>query len=128
MKKILFIFVWLFFVPLCFSAELVDIDKLTLKQLREKRPDIVQAIKNEDLFVVVSYTEKDEQRRTKKWTEERKDENGVVISKRIDIYTYYPSGCVDIIIMQIYDGDKIVSEKTIKHFEGIKQPIVEGGE
>lgn len=103
----------------------MDIKNLTLKELVTQRPDLVQAIKNgKDEGTTSSYVEKDEKKRVKKWTEERRDIDGNLLSKRVDEYSYYETDEVDIIIMQIYDDKgKLVSEKEVKHFKDDKQLI-----
>ena len=95
-----------------------DIRTLTLKELITERPDLIQAIKNgEDKGTTSSYVEKDEKKRVKKWTEEIRDIDGKLLSRRVDNYSYYESGEVDIIILQVYDSKgKLVSSKEVKHY------------
>lgn len=104
---------------------MINIKDLTLKELVKQRPDLVQAIKNgKDEGTTSSYVEKDEKKRVKKWTEETRDIDGNLLSKRVDNYSYYEIDEVDTIIQQVYD-DKggLISEKRIKHFKDGKQPI-----
>jgi len=70
---------------------------------------------------------KDKEGRMKTWTEETRDADNILVSKRVDEYTYFDkSGDVDIIVQKVYDGDELLlSEQQIKHFEDGKQPEVE---
>lgn len=69
----------------------------------------------------------DEERRMKTWTEEIRDTDNVLLSKRVDEYTYFDkSGDIHKILQKIYDGDGLLlSEQQIKHFEDGKQPVIE---
>jgi len=71
-------------------------------------------------------TIKDKEGRVKTWTEETRDFDNILLSKRIDDYKYFTdTGDIDTIVQKIYDGDALLlSEKEIKHFEDGKQPIV----
>ncbi|MCK4330897.1 hypothetical protein KAX02_13790 [candidate division WOR-3 bacterium] len=103
-----------------------DIEELTLKELITDRPDLVRAIKSgEDEGTTTSYVEKDEKKRVKRWTEETRDIDGNLLSKRIDSYSHYETDEVDIIILQVYDGKgKLKSEKKVKHFKDGKKPEI----
>jgi Mg2+/Co2+ transporter CorB len=105
---------------------MADIKNLTLKELITERSDLVQAIKNgEDENETASHVEKDKKGRVKKWTEETKDLDGILISKRVDEYSYYKTGEVDIITQQVYDSKgELVSEKKVKHFVDGRRPEV----
>lgn len=105
---------------------MTNIKDLTLKELITERPDLIQAIKNnEDEGTTTSCVEKDEKERTKKWTEETRDIDGILISKRVDEYSYYETGEVDTIIQQVYDDKgKLTSEKKVKHFTDGKKPEI----
>ena len=78
--------------------------------------------------IVTSTVEKDDRQRVKVWTEETRDIDGNLPSKRVDSYSYYETGEVDIIILQVYDSEGKVSEKSIKHFKDGKKPEVTEGE
>ena len=105
---------------------LADIKKLTLKELVTERPDLIQAIKNnEDEGKTVCRVEKDEKKRIKKWTEETRNINGILLSKRVDEYSYYKTGEIDVIILQVYNGEEyLASEKRIKHFVDGRKPEI----
>ena len=104
---------------------MIGIEELTLKELITNRPDLVQAIKNgEDEGTTTSSVEKDDQGRTGLWTEETKNIDGILISKRVDAYSYYKTGEVDVIIQRVYDNKNLVSEKSIKHFVDGRKPEV----
>lgn len=105
---------------------MIDIKDLTLKELVTRRPDLIQAIKNgEDKGTVTSLVINDKEGRMKTWTEENRDIDGVLISKRVDDYTYYETGEIDTTTQQNYDsqGD-LTSEIKIKHFKDGKRPEV----
>lgn len=89
---------------------------LTLKQLIKERPDLIQAIKNGECNgATVTFIEKDKAGKIIKWVEIRQDFDGVLISKRIDGYTYYLNGDVDEISLKWYDETgKLKIEKIVK--------------
>lgn len=68
--------------------------------------------------------EQDGQKGIKRFTEELKGMDNALISKRVDDYKYYPSGCIDTIELKEYKGNELISKKRIKHFKDGKQPIV----
>lgn len=69
---------------------------------------------------------KDAKGRIKTWTEVRKDTDGNRISKRVDSYTYYPTGEIDTIIQKVYGSiDSLISkENKIKHCLDGRQPSI----
>ena len=69
---------------------------------------------------------KDKDGRLKTWTEETRDIDNILLSKRIDEYIYFsPSGDIDTITQKVYDGEgSLLSEKEVKHFEDGKQPVI----
>lgn len=78
-----------------------------------------------DENIVSSKIEKDEQGRTCTWIEERRDPDGILISKRLDEYTYYETGEINVIRQRAYDGEgSLVSEKTVTHFTDGRRPVV----
>lgn len=81
----------------------------------------------DDESLVTIKIEKDDQGRVKVWIEEAKDDAGILISRRVDTYSYYETCEVDIIIQQIFDGEgSLRSEKTVKHFmDGRKLEVTE---
>jgi len=101
--------------------------EMKLKDLVKDRPDLVEKIKaGEDEGSVTSQVEKDVHNRTKKWAEEQKDLDGILISTREDIYTYYDTGEIDTIEMKVLDGSGLeISKKVVKHFRDGRQPVVE---
>lgn len=96
----------------------LGVKDVTLKQLINSRPDLVLAIRaGEDESAITTHIEKDAQSRTRRWTEEQRDLDGALIGKRVDEYSYYETGEVDIILLRVYDGEGgLVSEKKVKHF------------
>jgi len=71
-------------------------------------------------------TIKDKEGRVKTWTEETRDPDNILLSKRVDGYAYFlKTGSIDTVNQKVYDGEgSLRSEKTVKHFEDGKQPIV----
>jgi len=60
-----------------------------------------------------------------KWTEETRNAEGVLISRRVDEYYYYPSGEIHKIKQSRYDNaEELISRKTVEHFLNKKQRIV----
>jgi len=52
------------------------------------------------------------------WTEETRDIDNILLSKRVDEYKYFTNGDIDTINLKIYDGeDNLRDEKVIKHKE-----------
>lgn len=95
----------------------MDIKIVTLKDLIEERPDLVEAILAGGHEGSVSTSvEKDKTGKITKWTEERRDLDGVLISKRFDDYIYKETGEIDTITMRKYDGkNNLVDEKIVEH-------------
>jgi len=78
-----------------------------------------------DENIVTIQVEKDEQGRTGTWTEETRDPEGILISKRVDKYSYYETGEINVIDQRIYDGEgSLRSKKTVKHFTDGRRPVV----
>ena len=68
---------------------------------------------------------KDKEDRVKSWTEETRDIDGILLSKRVDEYSFFKTGVVDTITQKVYDGEGTLrSEKTVRHFEDGTKPIV----
>lgn len=69
---------------------------------------------------------KDAKGRMKTWTEETRDCDNILLSKRVDEYKYFSeTGDIDMITQKVYDGDGLLlSEKEVKHFNDGTQPIV----
>jgi len=102
----------------------MDLVNATLKDLITKRPDLVADIKTgKDENISTTNIIKDAKGRMKIWTEETKDINNKLISKRVDSYAYYKTGELDTIIQEKYDNKNLVDKKEIKHYKN-KQPQV----
>ena len=70
-------------------------------------------------------TVKDKEGRVKTWTEETRDSDNILLSKRVDEYEYYKNGDINTIIQKIHDGEGALrSEKEVKHFEDGTPPTV----
>ncbi len=69
---------------------------------------------------------KDKEGRVKTWTEETRDSDGILLSKRVDEYSYYSkTGDVDTINQTVHDGEgTLLSEKEVKHSKDGGEPIV----
>ena len=59
---------------------------------------------------------KDKKGNIAEWAEEIRDNEDVLISKRVDKYSFYLSGEVNIITQQIWDKEGRMTEKQIKHY------------
>jgi len=82
----------------------------------------IEPVENENSTVSVI---KDEKGRMKKWTEEIRDVDGMLLSRRVDEYTYYKTGETDTINQKRYDGEgNLLSEKDVKHFIDNNQSVV----
>ena len=69
-----------------------------------------------DEFVLSVTTVKDKNGNLKTWTEETRDIDEVLISKRVDDYSYFQNGPVDTIRLRVFDGENaLISDKTVKH-------------
>jgi len=103
----------------------------TTEDLRAAYPALVAEIEAEARGELTNSTitvVADKDGRTTKWTEETRDLKDVLLGKRVDEYTYYPTGETDIIIHKEYDSsDKLIpgSEKKIKHYLGGRQPEIQ---
>jgi hypothetical protein len=106
----------------------MDIRDATLKDIITERSDFVDSIlAGEHEGTVTSSVEKDKNGNMTKWTEERKDLDGKVISKRVDDYIYCKNGDVDQISLKEYNDKGIkISEKIVKHKkdEETKEPKI----
>jgi len=59
---------------------------------------------------------KDKDGRVKTWTEETRDSDGILLSKRTDKYKYYENGDIDTVNLKVFDGDNLLlSDKDVKH-------------
>lgn len=59
---------------------------------------------------------KDKEGRMKTWTEETRDSDGIILSKRVDNYSYFNNGDIDTIDLKVYDGDNLLlSNKDVRH-------------
>ena len=63
--------------------------------------------------------------RMKTWTEETRDSDNILLSKRVDEYEYYKNGDINTILQKVHDGEGgLLSEKKVKHFEDGTKPII----
>ena len=123
LQRLLFISI-LFWAVSGFAAEIK-----TVIELKTAYPILVSQIEQEAKEGTVNQTtvtvEKDLKGNRSKWTEETKDSKGVLISKRVDEYTYYSTGEVDIITLKVFDSAlKLISAREIKHYLNGRQPTV----
>ena len=107
------------------SVYATDLKDVTLQQLVESRPDLVEQIKEgKDEGTRTIAVTKDQEGRMSRFVEEHKDITGVLVGKRVDKYSYYPTGEVNIIDQKRFEGEKLIQNRQIKHFLDGKQPIV----
>ena len=105
------------------SASALDLKDATLQQLVESRPDIVEAIQaGEHEGTRTIAVTKDKEGRMSRFVEEHKDITGVLVGKRVNTYTYYPTGEVDVINQKVYRGAILRLNRDIKHTVDGKQP------
>jgi len=122
MKILISIFIILLLTATSWAT---DLKQATLEQLVSERPDLVADIKagKDERGSTVSIV-KDAQGRMSIWTEETRDMKGNLISKKVDRYSYYPTGSVNEIIQEKYKGKKLISKRKIKHYRNGAQPVV----
>jgi len=93
---------------------MIDIKDLTLRELIIRRPDLIQAIKaGEDEGTISTSTNKDKDGKITQWIEEKRDLDGILISNRVDDYTYKDTGEIFRISMKRYDGENNLTEEKI---------------
>ena len=103
-----------------------DLSTATLKQLVTERPDLISDIKvGKDEGSSIVTIIKDAQGRMKTWTEETRNLSNKLTSKRVDKYTYYPAGELNVITQERYKGIFLVNKKKVKHYRNGGQPTVE---
>lgn len=124
MKTMILIFT-IMFLSLSIPLWAVDLQDATLKQLITERPDLVEDIKaGKDEGTVTIFVVKDAKGRMSVWTEERKNLDDVVISKRVDKYTYYLAGEINEIVQEKYKGKNLTSKQKVKHYRDGAPPDV----
>lgn len=103
----------------------MELKDCTLKDIITIRPDLITAIlSGEHGGTTVVSIIRDVKGRVKKWTEERRDIDGILISRRVDDCTYYETGEIDEINMKRYnDKGVLTEEKTVKHFSDGRPPV-----
>ena len=61
---------------------------------------------------------KDKDGNMKTWTEETRDSDNILLSKRVDEYIYFIKGDINSINQKVYDGEGgLLSEKDVMHDE-----------
>jgi len=72
-----------------------------------------------------SEIEKDKQGRMLTWTEITEDQDKKQVRKRVDSYTHYATGEVDVINQKVFDvADKLTDEKEAKHYRDGRRPVL----
>ena len=96
---------------------MTDIKDVTLKELITDRPDLVQSISSgEHENKTTTSVEQNEKKQITKWTEEKRDLDGILVSKRVDDYVYKTNSEIDTITMRKYNGENnLVDEKIVEH-------------
>lgn len=75
-----------------------------------------------DPYTATNTLQTDKFKRTKIWTENTIDSHDSLIFKRLDEYSYYPTGEIDTILLNRYSINDLISVKSIKHFRDDRQP------
>lgn len=99
----------------------------TTKELKIAYPVLCERLGKEargETTVSIVAVIKNGQGRMSVWAEETRDLDDNLISKRIDKYTYYPTGEIDEIIQEEYKGKILISKKKLKHYRNGAQPDV----
>lgn len=66
---------------------------------------------------------RDDQNRTITWAEIIKDQAGKQLTKRVDEYSYYPTGEVHFIVMNVFSEKALISSTSVEHFTDGRQPV-----
>lgn len=100
----------------------MDIKDLTLKNLATDRPDLVDSILvGEHEGTTKYFVVQDSEKNITKWTEEKRDLDGKLISKRVDDYTYYENRDIGQISLKRYNDKNVkISEIIIGHNEKVE--------
>jgi len=57
--------------------------------------------------------------RTSTWIEVRRDQDGIMVGRRFDTYSYHRDGSLSLINMKVYEGSKsferLISDRDIKY-------------
>ena len=78
-----------------------------------------------DIITTQPSVQKDGQGRMHVW-EEKTFVDGVITQRRMDTYSYYSTGEVNVINQKVFDGQgKILIHQNIRHFKDGRQPTVE---
>lgn len=100
----------------------------TVADLKAEYPELVERIEKDargEEHVSSVVIVKNKEGRVATWTEELKDLDGKLISKREDGYTYYAGGQVNTITQKRFDAaEKLIGDRDIKHPEGGGEPVV----
>lgn len=98
----------------------------TTEGLKAAYPALCERLEKEargETTVSVATVVKDGQARMGTWTEETRDLDDLLVGKRINEYTYYPTGEINTITMKKYDSDnELTSKKVLKHYRDGRQP------
>jgi len=105
----------------------MDLKDATLKDIVSTRLDLVEAIEaGEHLPQSVVEIQQDAQGRGYELRKEKMvDINGVVVSSRVENYTYTKDGVLDTITRKEHDGDEgTLNKETQVKYEPGKKPVV----
>jgi len=95
--------------------------------LKEAYPLLVAKIQKdalgEDMESKIQIT-RDAKGNIAEWSEEIRDNDGKLITKRVDKYSFFPSGEINIITQQILDDKGQKAERQIEHYIEEKQPTI----
>ena len=86
--------------------------KIVAEALGEDTESFIQVKKNKSGEII-------------EWVEETRDLEGILISKRVDTFSFYDSKEVDTINQKVFnESDVLVSENRVNHFNDGSQPII----
>ena len=101
-------------------------DITTVAELKETYPEltdkIIKEALGEDIESNVAIV-KDKNGNITEWVVDVERGFRFFVSKRVDKYSFYPTGEVDIITQQVWDKDGKLTEKQVKHYTNKKQPL-----
>jgi hypothetical protein len=100
----------------------------TIEGLKAAYPVLCERLEKEargETTVSTVTVVKNGQGRMSTWTEESRDLDGILVSKRVDEYSYYLTDEINEIIQEEYEGETLVSKKKLKHYKDGTQPDTE---
>ena len=96
---------------------------MTIDELKVLYPDLIAQIEQEAIDGdngyqrTIAITE-DENGNIITWKETTRDRKNALIGSRSDVYVYNQDGSIDTIQQKVYEVEKLVSDKIVKHIGG----------